>query len=341
MRAAPKKLIFMNSSTFLSSNGTVQEHCSLTHAHGMDNALLDSATHLICDPLTYALVVPMLNLDKLKDTDLPPLKPMVAKLWSLLNAPNTHLHEISEAMRSEPVLCTRIMAVANSPLYRGIEDITSAHKALIRLGLQEVKGIVYYLTLADSVQKNALSPDFSIRRFWAHSLSTALLSEQLLKYHATLFATTPEEQEGAYLTGLLHDMGYVVMASMMPNAFSVLTRAWLQEEHEPLALEEKLFGAAHPLISAKALKLWKFPRNVQLAAFAHHRDISSGTPSAGVELLKLADYLASAAGYTFNPLFTPDTKRSELPLHLLEHDFQPLIEDVSIKVDMLVGQVFS
>ena len=283
----------------------------------------------------------MLNLDKLKDTDLPPLRPMVAKLWSLLNAPNTHLHEISEAMRSEPVLCTRIMAVANSPIYRGLEDITSAHKALIRLGLQEVKGIVYYLTLADSVQKNTLPPEFSIRRFWTHSLSTALFSEQLLKYHAHLFPMTLAEQEGAYLAGLLHDMGYVVMGSLMPNAFTVLAQAWLETENEPLALEEKLFGVTHPVISAKALKLWKFPRNVQLAVFAHHRDLSRGTQPAGAVLLKLADYLATAAGYVFNPLFSLDTKRAELPAHLLEQDFQPLIEDVTLKVDMLVGQAFS
>ncbi len=283
----------------------------------------------------------MLNLDKLNDTDLPPLKAVVVRLWGLLNAPNTRLAEIAEAMSAEPVLCARIMAVANSPIYRGVEDITSAQKALIRLGLKEAKGIVYYLTLADSVRKNTLSPSSPIRRFWTHSLCTALLSEKLLKYHPDLFPMTPEEQEGAYLAGLLHDIGYVVMGTLMSETFTTMTMAWAEGDQDPLLLEETLFGVGHPVVSAKALKLWKFPKNVQLAVYAHHRDFAGSNPPAVVTLLKLADYLATEAGYHFNPTFTTDTKRLTLPEGLLDKDFQPLVEDVSLKVEMMVGQTFT
>lgn len=283
----------------------------------------------------------MLNLDNLKDTDLPPLKPIVARLWSLLNAQDTSLHEIAEAMSADPVLCARIMAVANSPVYRGTEDITSAQKALVRLGLKEVKGIVYYLTLADSVRKNTLSPSFAIRRFWTHSLCTALLSESLLKYYARLFPMTQEEQEGAYLAGLLHDMGYVVMATLMPDAFTAMAEAWAEGGHDPLLIEETLFGAGHPVVSAKALKLWKFPKNVQLAVYAHHRDVSGSNPPAVIALLKLADFLATEAGYAFNPLYTLEMKRQTLPADLLDTDFHPIVEEVSLKVEMMVGQIFS
>lgn len=283
----------------------------------------------------------MLNIEKLKDTDLPPLKPLVMRLWDLLNAPNTRLQEIAEAMSAEPVLCARIMAVANSPIYRGVEEITSPQKALIRLGLQEVKGIVYYMTLSDSVRKNSLSPDFAMRRFWTHSLSTALLSEKLQKYYPHLFPLTPDEQDGVYLAGLLHDIGYVVMASVMPTAFTELTRAWAQGQHDPLHIEEELFGTGHPVVSAKALKLWKFSKNVQLSVYAHHRSVAPDSAPASVLLLKLADYLSTEAGYQFNPLFTLEHKRMTLPVFLLENDFQPIIEEVSLKVEMLVGQTFS
>lgn len=283
----------------------------------------------------------MLNLDKLNDSDLPPLKAVVVRLWELLNSQNTRLTEIAEAMSAEPVLCARIMAVANSPIYRGVDGVTSAQKALLRLGLKEVKGIVYYLTLADSVRKNTLPPSFSIRRFWTHSLCTALLSEKLLKYHPDLFPMLPEEQDGAYLSGLLHDIGYVVMGALMSETFTAMTQAWAQGDQDPLLLEETLFGVGHPVVSAKALKLWKFPKNVQLAVYAHHRNIAGGSTPAVVTLLKLADYLATEAGYHFNPTFTKDMKRAHLSADLLDNDFQPLIEDVSLKVEMLVGQTFT
>ena len=189
----------------------------------------------------------MINLDKLSDRDLPPLKPMVIRLWQLLNAPNTRLQEIVEAMSAEPVLCARIMAISNSPMYRGLEEISSPQKALVRLGLNEVKGIVYYLTLADSVKKNAFPPSFSIRRFWTHSLCTALVAKQLIQYYPSLFPMSPEEQDGTYLAGLLHDIGYVVMATLMPGEFTTMTKIWEEGGRNPIEIEEKIFGDSHPL----------------------------------------------------------------------------------------------
>lgn len=283
----------------------------------------------------------MIQLDKLSDRDLPPLKPMVLRLWQLLNSPNTLLQEIAEAMSAEPVLCARIMAIANSPLYRGIEEITSPQKALVRLGLNEVKGIVYYLTLSDSVRKNAFPPAFSIRKFWTHSLSTALLCKELLKYYPHLFPMSPEEQDGCYLAGLLHDIGYVVMATLAPTEFTAMSRIWAEGGRPPLEIEDGLFGVNHTILSAKALKLWKFPKSIQLAVYAHHRTPSDETLPASIILLKLADYLSTEAGYQFNPLFTLEAKRLSLPIYLLENDFQPVVEEVSLKVETLVSQAFA
>ena len=281
----------------------------------------------------------MINLDKLSDRDLPPLKPMVLRLWQLLNAPNTRLQDIVEAMSAEPVLCARIMAISNSPLYRGLEEITSPQKALVRLGLNEVKGIVYYLTLADSVKQNAFPPSFSIRRFWTHSLFAALLSKKLIQYYPSLFPLTPEEQDGTYLAALLHDIGYVVMATLMPGEFTSMTKIWEQGGKDPVEVEEKIFGVSHPLLSAKALKLWKFPKNVQLAVYAHHRAMAQDSP-VSIMLIKLADYLATKAGYHFNPMFTADMKGLTVPLFLLENDYQPVVDEVALKVEMLVSQAF-
>lgn len=283
----------------------------------------------------------MINLDRLSDRDLPPLKPMVLRLWQLLNSQNARLQEIAEAMSAEPVLCARIMTISNSPLYRGVDEITSPQKALIRLGLNEVKGIVYYLTLADSVRKNAFPPSFSVRRFWTHSLCTALMCKKVAQFYPHLFPMSQEEMEGAYLAGLLHDIGYVVMATLMPKEFTTMTQLWETGEKFPLDIEDDLFGVNHTILSAKALKLWKFPKDIQLSTYAHHRAIADAAPPPGIMLLKLADYLATDAGYQFNPLFSVELKRMTLPIMLLENDYQPLIQEVSLKVEMLVSQAFS
>jgi hypothetical protein len=57
-------------------------------------------------------------------------------------------------------------------------------------------------------------------------------------------------------------------------------------------------------------------------------------------LLKLADYLSTESGYHFNPMFSAQLKRMTLPIFLLENDFQPIVEEVALKVEMLVSQAF-
>lgn len=282
----------------------------------------------------------MINLDHINDSSLPPLKPMVLRLWQLLNSSESGLQEITEAMSAEPVLCARIMAIANSPLYRGIDNITTAQKALIRLGLNEVKGIVYYLTLADSVHKSEFPPAFSARKFWAHSLSTALLSEKLASYYPQLFPMNQEEKETVYLSGLLHDIGYVLMATLAPEGFTSMAKIWEAGDVSPLEAEEAIFGVSHPLVSAKVLGLWKFPKAVQLASYAHHRVVPDNASTSGIRVLKLADYLSTEAGYSFNPLFTTEIKRRDLPESLLENEYQPLVDEVSLKIETLVNQAF-
>jgi hypothetical protein len=130
------------------------------------------------------------------------------------------------------------------------------------------------------------------------------------------------------------------MASLLPGEFTTMTRLWEAGGNSPLEIEDELFGVSHPILSAKALKLWKFPKNVQLAVYAHHRAISDDSPPPAIMLLKLADYLATDTGYHFNPMFSAELKRLTLPISLLENDFQPVVEEVALKVEMLVSQAF-
>jgi HD-like signal output (HDOD) protein len=280
----------------------------------------------------------MLRLENINDHDLPPIKPAVLRLWQLLGSRNATLAEIAEAVSTEPVLCARIMAIANSPMYRGLEKITSPHKALVRLGLREVRGIVYYLTLTQSLSEAGLPRAFALRKLWGHSLAAAYFCQQIPLYFPHLLPLTEEEREMVYVTGLLHDIGYLVMATLAPEGFTELSMSWEAGVEPALDAEERIFGMTHPVVSAKTLKLWGFAREVQLAVYGHHRLVREDAPGS-IFLVKLADYLATEAGYVFNPGISVLQKRSTLPETLLKPDFGPLIQEVSLKTDALLGQM--
>ncbi len=280
----------------------------------------------------------MLQLDSLTDHDLPPIKPAVLRLWQLLGSRNATLAEIAEAMSAEPVLCARIMATANSPMYRGVEKVTSPLKALVRLGLQEVRGIVYYLSLTQSFAETTLPKGFALRKLWKHSLTTAYLCQYIPVYFPHLFPLIDEERESAYITGLLHDIGYLIMAKLAPDAFAELMTTWITAEESPLDAEERLFGMTHPVVSAKALKLWGFAKDIQLAVYGHHRLVRDDALGL-IFLLKLADYLATESGAVFNSAISLFQKRATIPEQYFSVDFGPVLQEVTLKTDALLSQM--
>jgi len=137
---------------------------------------------------------------------------------------------------------------------------------------------------------------------WDHSLAVALTTELLARQGGF------REVETAFLAGLLHDIGQMVLLHGDGAGFRALAKR-VKEETLPLLMTEKeTYGSDHTLIGVVLMDCWEFDSEIGNAVMHHHDDaMSVQEPSSLAALLRVADYLAGRAGFGFlaEPLLPP------------------------------------
>jgi HD-like signal output (HDOD) protein len=226
--------------------------------------------------------------------DLPVFPDFVLRLQKALRDPNVSVAVIAGIIELDPVLSGKILRISNSAFYsRGAKPITSLPLAISKLGFNILYRIVYALKLIN------LFTDTSVidsHKFWRHSLAVAVSTQALSR--RVRFSN--EEQDVAYLAGLMHDIGIMVFGHLAPEAYiDFLQRARTVEK--PLEIQEKEeFGIDHPEIGALFIeRWWQMSEDVSMAVRHHH------TPFYGPdeerrceELINIANGICNNQGIT-------------------------------------------
>src|SRR5207237_1263143 len=105
---------------------------------------------------------------------------------------------------------------------------------------------------------------WSTTRFNLHSASVAIMSDLLVQHVTTDYA------EGAFVAGLLHDVGKLVLACGLPAEYDELVKLYQSEQRALLICEEQILGFTHPAVSFEALGVWKLPEPIRQAVRDHN-----------------------------------------------------------------------
>ena len=215
------------------------------------------------------LAAPTVGLNKkraLKVLDeLEPFSPVAGRLLSTLSAdPETiSVSHVGDLIERDTILAGKILALANSALYsRGVE-VVSIHRAIGTLGLNKIRNTVLALSV-NRVWRKAKTPVYwSMVRFNLHSLATAVAADLLATRTKTNYP------EGAFVSGLFHDIGRLVMAVMLQNEYEPFCNT--SEDNQPRVrnCERDMLGFDHCELSADILAHWKLPREIQTAVGLH------------------------------------------------------------------------
>lgn len=191
----------------------------------------------------------LLHLVKSKG-DLPPLPEVLLRLEGKIGDPNSCHEDIAELIQTEPVLHGRLMRLANSVFFGGGRDkTTDLTDAVGRLGLKMVLDMAYTLKLPGLFSK---IKGINQKQFWYHALVAAVCSRSVSRLLADPF----EDQENAYLAGLMHDIGILVFAYLIPDEYAEFLRK-VPPIKKPLHIQEQeKFEIAHPELGAAFIKKW-------------------------------------------------------------------------------------
>lgn len=224
---------------------------------------------------------------------LPPFSPVVRQVLASLSVEEhkISLPGIGVQIEQDPLMAGRVLSVANSALYnRGIQ-ITSVPRAAARLGLNRLRNVVLSLSV-NRIWGNLRAPSsFSMARFNLHSLATATAGEILSQ------RTTPENADQAFVAGLFHDIGELLLLSTFPAEYAVLLEGAPPGGEDLEECEREKFGISHAEVSAAVTAYWNLPRSIQTAVQFHERP-SYETPTSLSEITHAADRYSDACGYS-------------------------------------------
>lgn len=196
---------------------------------------------------------------------LPAVPSVYRRLQSELRSEEPSLPRVAGYVGQDPATTAKVMQLVNSAFMGLRYQVTSIGQAVGLLGLNTVSSLVLGTQLFTSFARGN-DGALSIEQEWHKSMSTAIAAQAI-----AVFERRPkDESDAAYLAGLLHNAGRLVLAATFPAVFASADWSGLDDAGQG-TLERSLFGAEHPAVGAYLLSLWGLPGSV-VEAIAFQRN---------------------------------------------------------------------
>ena len=205
---------------------------------------------------------------------LPSLSTINSALRELLNADQRYTTQIAEIIRRDPSLTARLLRLVNSVYYGLSTPVNSIEEAVFYLGVRQIRQLVMVTPVIEDFTKLAGKTAFAWREFWQHCIGTAILTREVIGAQQT------PADEVDYVSGLIHDVGKIVMAAVCPEHFEAIYRH--PDPAAPadlLAHETSVLGMDHAELGALYLESHHLPEVlVEIARWHHQPERASHNP---------------------------------------------------------------
>jgi len=246
---------------------------------------MNSVNSVSLPPLGLDLVIKNIN-------ELPSPSLVMVELLHAVDQDDSSPVALAKSISRHQSLVARMLRMANSSFYGMPGRVETIADAIVVLGLRTVRNLAVTAGLFDSLTVIS-APGFDLDNFWRHSVATAL--------GANALARRMNLKEGsAFVAGLLHDVGRLVLASNFPEHFAAVQRYQSEYDGFPLEAEQTILGIDHAAIGSLLGKHWLFPATICNAIASHHHPVDSENDFlAGI--VHIADALAHALDLAGNP----------------------------------------
>ncbi len=211
------------------------------------------------------LAVPQLQSLLVKLERLPSLPSIYRTLMKELESPDGSLKEVGRIVARDIGMSAKVLQLVNSAFFGVPRHVSSPSQAATVLGMDTVKALALAVCVFTPFEDAAVK-DLAIEPLWEHSMAVGSFAKQI----STTEHADPKTIDHAFIAGLLHDVGKLVLMSTLPDDY---IDVMAQAEREGINLsdaERDVIGATHGQIGAYLLGLWGFSDHVLQAVACHH-----------------------------------------------------------------------
>ena len=272
------------------------------------------------------------KLDKVKNLSSPPT--ILREILDLVNNQEVSNNDLANVVLKDPSLTAQLIRIANSSFYGVSRQITSVNHAIMVIGLKAVKYYILSSAVLNQVSFKKTKSNLDQRSLWTHFLEVAVASRKIAEH------VNYELPEEAYVAGLLHDLGLIILESEFSEEYKQVLKL-VKEGSELIDAEQKVFGIDHQEVAAYVTKKWNMPDVLREPFSMHHvreeKDLEKLSDLC--KIVALADSMAQVPMEELNNIYSAEKRL--ISLNVLSEALQ-IDSQMLMNIHMrLAGEIMS
>lgn len=235
-------------------------------------------------PIETLNVTPKLIVDR--EVGLASFPDIYYKINEVLNSPISSASHMADVVEKDTSLSAKLLKIVNSAFYSFPSRIDSIRRAITIIGTKELATLAVGISAIEAF-KGIPAELTNMRVFWRHSIACGVFARLLGTYVEDV------STERLFVSGLLHDIGRLVIFRSLPEHSAYALYLSLKEGRPLFETEKDVFSFDHAEVGAILMEKWKFPEKLIKNVRFHHADAAVTVESS---IINIADCLSIAFG---------------------------------------------
>lgn len=209
------------------------------------------------------------------------------RLNLVINHPRSSVTDITRILSEDAALCSRILRLANSPMFGYHAKIDSISNAVTVIGTRQLRDMALAVSVM-GVFKGIPETLINMASFWQHSITIAIV--------ARILATCRREAnvERFFVAGILHDIGELILCTQAPELVKEMAAASSVSTAPHFAIQRSTLGFDHADLGGELLKFWRIPLNISEPVACHHDPERARNCATEASIMHVADVIGHA-----------------------------------------------
>ena len=212
---------------------------------------------------------------------------MYERINQAINHPRSSIDDITRIISEDQGLSTRILKLANSPMFGYYARIDSITKAVTIIGTRQLRDLALAISVM-GVFKGIPEDLINMTSFWQHSIACGTIARILA------ICRRDANVERFFIAGMLHDVGRLILCTRVPELMRELIEQSKESGCSLYSIERSVLGFDHGNVGGELLKRWKIPPSISEPVACHHVPVQVELFPIENGVIHVADVIAHA-----------------------------------------------
>jgi putative nucleotidyltransferase with HDIG domain len=222
--------------------------------------------------------------------NLPPVPHVAAKIMELVGNEDTSVRDLQKVISADQALTARILKMANSVFYSFDQEINTLSHAIVILGFRAVQSMAIAASSRSLFVRKGAQFGLKEKLLWEHSIGAAMGCRQVAR------TVGYEQEEAAFIVGLLHDIGKAVLNEVIPKKYATIVENVYNEGKSFAEVETEMLGFDHSHIGALIAQKWNFDWEMMETIAYHHRPEAEEGGNTLAAILSVSNHVCKCMG---------------------------------------------